>query len=502
VGWRSLHPASSESGYRVVKGTRFRLSARGELLIESDSLAIGYWKDEALTLERFKASPDGRRVYHSRDRAMLEPEGMFSVGGRVDNLVKIRGRSVDMDHVEAQVRGFEAIEDVVVSVSGGVLLADIVGSVDRRLLTEYLLQKLPHHAIPRLKFRSELPALETGKPDRSLLALEWSLQEIWAQEFELDFIEPDDDFFELGGDSLVAASLCHRLSRCKGLDVQVAQVMIHRTVRELARQIRYGVPETRNILPLRSGADGPTWVLTHEIGGRLIPYQNLLGLIPPSSPVVALAAWYEFDVERVCISEMARRYVQQLLDIGVRGPYILFGFSFGGLVAHEMAHVFEEQGETVEAVAMLDTCCPAGVKERRSGFLEYQLYRIRQVLHHFSLVPRLGLWPWVEYLKGQLEQQRRERATVSDPKVPHAIALHRAASKRFRPKPVSTRVILFRAKIQLPRLSDSAKLGWESESVEVAEVGGWHGVMQLRTPIIEEIWKRLDFVLALNGRVQ
>lgn len=207
----------------------------GEIVVYSEFLASGYWQQPDLTAEKFSAAPlpdaPNRRRLITGDMGRLQEDGLLDFLGRKDNMVKIRGYRVEMDAIENALRKLEGVAEAVVVVRPDARDADhLVGYVQKMPgaaiigfdLRKDLLRNLPNFMVPRRIIvldhfplssggkilRGALPSADRSRPDGlpDLVpprgTTEKLLAEIWKEILELDDISREDDFFDLGGDSL------------------------------------------------------------------------------------------------------------------------------------------------------------------------------------------------------------------------------------------------------------------------------------------------------------
>ncbi|MFI9769612.1 amino acid adenylation domain-containing protein [Streptomyces sp. NPDC052415] len=251
----------------------------GELLIGGIGLSAGYLGEPGLTQAAF-IERDGCRWYRSGDRVEVLPDGALRFVGRLDDQVKIRGHRVEPGEVEAVLRGRADVAQAVVLAGAGrlsafVVLRDTEGgtAVDAVTLRRHLARTLPPYMVPaRITLLDTLPLTGTGKVDRrALLAApveapeadlprsgagdtEERLARIWCEVLGVDRVGPDDDFFELGGDSLLALQVFDRLTRHGGGPLpRPTAVYRHRTLAALAAAVDRAAAEAE---PADTDADG------------------------------------------------------------------------------------------------------------------------------------------------------------------------------------------------------------------------------------------------------
>ncbi|MBH1937668.1 amino acid adenylation domain-containing protein [Streptomyces sp. AV19] len=219
----------------------------GELYVGGDGLALGYLGDARLTAERFVALPavePGGPLYRTGDRAVRTADGLLEYRGRLDRQVKLRGARVELDEVEARLRAHPAVGEAVVEAAEGALTAYVTAVAPGRPLPlpelrAYCAQWLPPQAVPLLVPMDSFPVTSGGKVDRARLkpaapvaadepraeGLLGALAEVWQQVLRVR-PAPRDDFFLLGGDSLLASEAVTRTLAVLGLDASLGSGLI------------------------------------------------------------------------------------------------------------------------------------------------------------------------------------------------------------------------------------------------------------------------------------
>ncbi|MFI1993773.1 non-ribosomal peptide synthase/polyketide synthase [Actinoplanes sp. NPDC020271] len=231
----------------------------GELYLAGDGLARGYWNRPGFTAERFVADPygaPGARMYRTGDLARWTRDEQIDFVGRADDQVKLRGFRIELGEVEAAVAGAGGVGTSTVLLREDrpgekrlVAYVVPVDGYDTGRAREHLRAVLPDYAVPVLVELPELPLTGLGKVDRRALpapvfatgetaraprsSAERILTELFAEVLRLPDVAPDDAFFDLGGDSIMAIQLVSRATRA-GLRITAADVFRHRTVADLA----------------------------------------------------------------------------------------------------------------------------------------------------------------------------------------------------------------------------------------------------------------------------
>jgi non-ribosomal peptide synthase protein (TIGR01720 family) len=232
----------------------------GELCIGGGRVAAGYLARPALTAERFAADPfagNDARMYRTGDRVRWTEDGALEFLGRLDAQVKIRGHRIEPGEVEAALRAHPAVRDCVAVAreDGGErrLVAYIVGSVDADALRIHLRERLPDYMVPSAFVAMDaIPLTPNGKVDwRRLPELDAAaavdgdayaeprtrtervLAELWAAALRLERVGIHDNFFALGGDSILSIQIIARAAQA-GIRVTPRQMFVHQTIAELA----------------------------------------------------------------------------------------------------------------------------------------------------------------------------------------------------------------------------------------------------------------------------
>ncbi len=253
----------------------------GELYIGGDGLARGYWNRPALTAERFVASPfdadPAARLYRTGDRARIGPDGKLEFLGRADQQIKIQGFRVELGEIEAALQRHPAVSQNVVeareTASGGrKLVAYVVlrqdGACDEGELRAFLQRELPEYMVPSgFVTLAALPLTTNGKVDRRALpeparsgsgagspprtAMEESIAQVWRSVLELEAINCDENFFDLGGTSLMVIEAHARLQKRLETVLPITALFEHPTVRSLARSIDGSEDSEQSLRALR-----------------------------------------------------------------------------------------------------------------------------------------------------------------------------------------------------------------------------------------------------------
>jgi aspartate racemase len=241
----------------------------GELWIGGDALSRGYLNDAALTAERFRPDPFAgprARMYKSGDRARFLSDGCLEFLGRADDQIKMRGFRIEPGEIEAALMAHPLVDRAAVAAhelaaSGRSLVAYVVGrdagsAPSTAELRAFLRSRLPEHMVPQFYEQLDaLPLLPSGKTDRRALkapslkrsatsavatdgtvsSTEAAVAGVWRELLKVERIDRDSNFFESGGDSLLAAQAVSRLGSTMGAPLAVRSLFEFPTVAGLAK---------------------------------------------------------------------------------------------------------------------------------------------------------------------------------------------------------------------------------------------------------------------------
>ncbi|AZF05942.1 non-ribosomal peptide synthetase [Pseudomonas sp. R5-89-07] len=365
------------------------LGVSGEICIGGDGVAKGYLNRPELSAEKFVQDPfnPGASLYRTGDLGRWTADGLLECLGRNDDQVKIRGFRIELGEIEARLATFSGLQDVVVlareDVPGDKRLvayftwaADAVG-LDR--VRAHLHEQLPEYMRPSAYVPLDrLPLTANGKVDRKALpvpvydalasgefeapidALEQRLALLWAQVLKLEQVGRHDSFFELGGHSLLAIRLVTLLDEA-GLPVSLAELFQHVSVAAIAALLRQRtdapVRDTSVITVRESGTQAPLF-LVHEFSGMDVYFPALGQHLPGDYPIYGLPGVPLGEAHLTTLEGLAARMVGLIRGIQPHGPYRVAGWSFGGVLAYEVAMQLLGLDEPVAFLGLIDSYVP------------------------------------------------------------------------------------------------------------------------------------------------
>ena len=376
----------------------------GELYIGGDGLARGYLNQPELTAQRFIPNPfenstnksEKSRVYKTGDLARYIEDGRIEYLGRIDNQVKLRGFRIELGEIEVALTSHPQVQQAVVMVrediSGSQLLVGYVVSEDKLLsraeLFSCLQDKLPLYMVPSAFVILEaLPLTPNGKIDRKALSakeaelmheekfllprdsLESQLAKIWSEILNIQLIGIRNNFFKLGGNSLVAIRLMAKIEQSFGKNLPLASLFQNQTIEQLAVLLRQSTDSFSwsSLVPIQiSGSKLPFFCIPGA-GGNVVYLSDLVRYLASDQPFYALQA-VGLDGESkpyTRIEDMAGHYIKSIQSVQPHGPYLLGGHSFGGHVVFEIAQQLQRKGEEIALLAIFDTNAPQSENKMR-----------------------------------------------------------------------------------------------------------------------------------------
>jgi len=497
----------------------------GEIVIRSQYLSPGYWKNPELTKEKFKDDPDhpGMRLYLTGDLGRMEDDGCLYHMGRKDFQVKIRGFRVELGGVESVLMQHEGVNNaaVVVDESPGMdkrLIGYFVTNPDYPTPTSeelriYLKDKLPDYMVPSAYIMLDsMPLTATGKIDRLALPAmedifhldedyvppsnetEKKLVKIWENVLGLGQIGIKHDFFQLGGYSLLAAKLVTKIEEEFGVRFELDTLTEAPTIEEQAELLKVGVqPNLKSCLvPIQADGNKPPLYCVHGAGGHILPFLKLASYLGSEQPVIGIQSkdLEERKGKEYTLEVMASDYVQEIIAYQPEGPYLLAGFSFGGFVAFEMAKQLSAQGYEIGLLSIFDTQVASAPRFLTSISMQKSLaYRTKSLMKriefHTQNISKLSYRELPGYLKKKRVRPSAQEAIMGDveeEEVPEhmlrVIKANIATLKEYIPGEYEGKVVVFKSDYH----GRGIYYGWQELArggVEIHYIPGSHrGILQ------------------------
>jgi len=504
----------------------------GELYIGGAGVARGYVKQEQLTAEQFIRNPFGEeqdeegvenRLYRTGDLVKRLPSGDLLYVGRQDQQVKVRGYRVELGEIEVALAQHPGVREAVVAARDAgpfnrVLAAYVVtreASLSEQELRSFLGRKLPEYMLPATYvFLPRLPLNSHGKLDRGALPIpcatpnapasavlpprnniEFRLLKVWERVLNRRQIGVDENFFDLGGDSLSVCQLIVGIEQALGVALPMNAVFEAPTIERLAATVAH--PESisqRRIFAIQpTGSKPPLFCigagpLFRKLAFHLGLDQPLLGvpvpgpsILPPDHTLEYLAAYCVHTIEATQPD----------------GPYFLGGWSDSGILAYEVARQLRNKGAGVALLVLFDVENPAwrcGLAERANrvrALGEWWALQVRTLRHrsagdvvrHIRLSLRNRKSLLLEHMAGWSNRMRglRDFDRISQGLI-----------DSYQPKPYAGRAVLFQRGIRAGARPGGEHYGWEPvlASLEVYEISGDHMDMFLE-PGVQRLAEKL-----------
>jgi acyl-coenzyme A synthetase/AMP-(fatty) acid ligase/thioesterase domain-containing protein/acyl carrier protein len=357
--------------------------AAGRLVVVREHLSLRYWRDPDLTAELYFAERDGRQGFRTSDLVRFRDDGLLEHLGRLDPRVKVRGAMVSPAEIEAALLASGMIADAVVAATPGDdghthLVAYVVPEASETVslwqLRRALAEQLPLAALPRsIVLLDAIPRTTRDKVDRNALppatpvvvppyrsgsGLQRDLCALFAEILSVERVGLDDDFFDLGGDSLGVVELMAAIGDRFGIEVPASLILDAPTVAELAPRLthRRGF-RAPTVVPLRDGIGPPFFCFTGG-GAPVISLRALSETVERPFYGVQPRGLEERALPDHSVTAAAQRALKGVRAAQPMGPYLVGGYSFGGLVAFETACRLVALGETVGLLVILDVPAP------------------------------------------------------------------------------------------------------------------------------------------------
>ncbi|MFJ9845851.1 amino acid adenylation domain-containing protein [Kitasatospora sp. NPDC101155] len=349
----------------------------GELYIGGDGLARCYLGDPDRTAAAFIDTPHGR-LYRTGDLGRYLPDGNIEFLGRRDGQVKIQGYRIELGEIEAVLGRIPGVRGAVAAAVGeaaesrslvaGVVLDATAPPLDT--LAGELRAQLPAYMLPRRIVELDaLPVTANGKVDRRALEtharasgprgqaeaprddIERFLLDVWAELLPSSPTGRDDDFFALGGNSLLGVRLMSRIRTGLGATLPLSVLFTHSTIAAMADAVREGKTRRAALVPMASDGSGPTAYWIHPVGGDVVCYRELARLL--GGPVTGVQVPDDWDGS-TGIAGLADRYADTIAAEATGPEVRIAGWSMGGVLALEVAERLAARGLIVAPVVALD----------------------------------------------------------------------------------------------------------------------------------------------------
>ena len=355
----------------------------GEIYISGKGLAKGYLNDESRTKSQFLQKP--YPLYKTGDLGYFNSKGYIEILGRKDNQVKLNGYRVELEEIESNIVSIDDIIEccVLVTREENTDLKNLVAFVsapNENLsdsdIKEKLKQFLSDYMIPNIFiYLDKLPRTENGKIDKKALNEIYRTKAVIKREYKapvnhleaqicalfenilnVDRVGLTDDFFALGGHSLLAIKLISKLNAIIDRDLPINILFEAPTVEKLIQKLEENSIRYKTLTPIQPfGSKMPIFAVP-GISGISLDFQFLSQSLGAEQPLYAFQETFDKNVPmQTSIEDIVSMYVKEILNIS-NGPYIIMGYSFGAIIAYEMAKQLENK---VFKLILMDMSSPS-----------------------------------------------------------------------------------------------------------------------------------------------
>ena len=489
----------------------------GELYIVSKSLARGYINLPELTDQKFPTYSN-ERFYRTGDMVRKLPCGNIEYAGRSDLQIKTRGIRVALEEIEMVLLKHPALQECAVIAKENIhgnthLHAFVVPALstppEPHELHRLLEKELPGFMLPAsYTYLNNLPKTPSGKINRRALAMlsdnklkknpseeyhpptnaiETKLVHIWEQLLQTSPIGIKDDFFRIGGYSLLGTNLFYQIEKNLGKKFPVSTLLIAPTIEKLAERIRSDIPPSTVplLVPLKTGGTKPPLFFMHHTDGGVLDYRELALYLDENQPVFGIQSAFNGSIPtHVSLDEAAEIYSREIQLLCPEGPYLIGGHSFGGKIAFEVARRIRENKKGEIFLLLIDCCAPDCRRLSGKKRLFYLIHSFSAALvFHFVNMVKLPVSQRKLYFIGKIKSlnRRLKQINISIKKLnkpQRDKTLHKKPQKSpVCPMTFPGEIVLFKASISLP-VYEKEDYGWSrytQKEVKVSEIKGEHG---------------------------
>ena len=525
------------------------VGVKGRLYIGGDGLSIGYLNKPELTLEKFVSSPfagqSDQRLYDSGDECRWLRDGTIEFIGRADRQVKLRGFRIEPAEIESVLAKHSAIAEAVVQVVGegagdkqliGYLVHRPNETPESQEIRDYAESLLPGYMVPaQIHILSEFPVTTNGKIDYKALAqisaqagateskyndqlptteTEIRLAKLWDEVLGCGEIGVNADFFKLGGHSLVGLKLFTRIQNEFEKELPLATLFQNPTVKLLGQVLdqSQGSDQLKIVTPVSfgSGDDIPLFLLHGGDGGTLF-YKKFIENINGFGEIYTIEAPMAVNRSIVhlepSIEKTAALYLEQIRDHFQGTKVAVGGYSFGGVLALELARQLREQNTNVESLFLFDTNNPSNEAEYRNNFInsvrstweQIDGFDISSKLQNFrdKMGSRIRQKHNMIQTTVDIKKHQKEDLEMDDfLRMAYINREHHKLMFKYIPKVYEGETYLFRGKSS--RYAFDREMGWKEvlPNLTVLDIEGHHQDI-FDSPYVEKLIERFNELMSL-----
>jgi len=507
----------------------------GEIAICGDGLARGYFNRDDLTREKFIPHPfvATKKMYRTGDLGKVLPDGEILCLGRLDNQIKIRGYRIETGEVENILESITGIKEAVVickenKLGDARLVAYVVEedlnnhpAISKETINqwkEHVSLVLPAYMVPaHFEILPFLPLTPNGKVDRKALPEptfnikhnivrthgvltkdEEFIKDIWVELLDINDISLTDNFFHLGGHSLIAIEVMIRIENKTGKKIPPSTLFQYPTISGLASvmQDKAGLSKWKSLVAIKPAGNKDPLYIVHGTGLDVMVFNNIARHMDEDQPVYGIKAKGKDGDDELMeeVEKMAAFYITEMIEQNPKGPYALIGFSAGSVVAFEMAKQLNAMNKKVKLLGIidfdLDEIASRGnfftrVQKKAVLFIPWLIHLVKSFLRYpkktfdyqvmclnlryISLLDSLGI--------GNKTTLNRFYKSLQD-----AQAKYEFAIRQYVMKPTEIPIDLFVSSIKVYYQNDPKFLGWKpfaKKGIKIHKIPGDHDDMIL-----------------------
>ncbi len=404
----------------------------GEIVVRGSNLFRGYENNPKANVSSFING-----WFRTGDQGYFDEDDYLIIRGRIKEIINRGGEKISPKEIDEVLLNHPDILQAMTFAVPSSKLGEEIGAAivlrDNVNITEWDVQmyvanqladfKVPNHIL----FLEEIPKGPTGKLQRVNLAknlgllsisiteknralykapetpIEEKLVKIWSEVLRLDQIGINDNYFQLGGDSIQGAIILSIICDSFHLKRIPLSIFLHApTIKKMAQilnQKDFAIPSASLVAIRKTGIKPPIYCV-HACEGEIMFFNTLTKYLPPEFPYYALRAQGLEGLQEpyTRVEDMASHYVKEIRAIQPIGPYILGGAGVGGIIALEMAHQLASKDDNVELLILIDTILPHSLQLEQTSIKPIcQLKSVIQVL--FNLVSQIRLRGLANYFQ-------------------------------------------------------------------------------------------------------
>jgi len=477
----------------------------GEIYIAGKGVARGYFNREDLNSEKFLVNPfdPKTRMYRTGDLGRWLPKGNLLYCGRIDEQVKVNGHRIELGEIEAALIALPKIKlaSVIISnhLDSGPSLVAYIQSIDANYkqpnVREELSRIVPNFMIPNIfMWVTDFPLTTNGKIDKKNLPTpeyvrkdseanlikprtetEKEVAKVWSDVLQIEEIGIDDNFFEMGGTSMMAVKVVAEIEKNTGKRLPLSVLFEYSTVEKFAKLLTENIKIYSDcIVPIKSHGSKVPLFMVHGGGLDVLYFANMSKHLDDEQPFYGIQGigTNGFDNWYTSIEDMAAHYIREIIRVNPDGPYAIAGYCVGGIVAFEITKQLHALGKKVSLTAVLDSYADSSYY--------YKSYKQKKLIRYYHRTRR-----WLSFLKEMLTSweafKKRFKAkkeyilknhfdennTMSEidalglERTTNAIAMIQGILDKYHLKPQSVKVDVLRSKDRIDHLLAPSHLGWK-----------------------------------------